>query len=440
MSLIMFCNYFLSWHGLIVFCFAAGIFFPCPVFSRLRLTFVLFLMAGGSCVNGICICPVGLSGPNCEDTFNDCEHNPCKNGGTCVDLPNNFQCRCVPGFVGTDCSENVNDCDMLPCANGGTCTDLVNDFSCQCANGFTGKDCSKNIDDCASNPCLHGGVCQDRVFDYKCVCPEGFWGKDCHEYQGMPTTTLPPTASPPSRWPPSSPPAPSTTTTTATTTGTMNESGNASKHDGNFAGAATSELGLTTQQLLIVVCVGGGLPLLSIIVVVVFLLCRKRRRDQRQNPMDKEIRQNIINNMNNREGNRDIKCLDGDSVGLGAGVGGKLANSRSSDLKMEAGGAAIFTTTCPQAGAGAAAALPCTSSSVKISNEEQEDINRLNAQQLRAAHDKAARKNFLRDSLVHEAATPVAAGHRDSQYEQYEKPGRRLHVDSLSDDNNVEIR
>ena len=35
--------------------------------------------------------------------INDCENDPCENGGTCVDKVNGFTCNCVKGFEGNKC-------------------------------------------------------------------------------------------------------------------------------------------------------------------------------------------------------------------------------------------------------------------------------------------------------------------------------------------------
>ena len=36
---------------------------------------------------------------------------------------------------------DINDCESNPCKNGGMCTDGVADYTCNCAAGYTGKDC-----------------------------------------------------------------------------------------------------------------------------------------------------------------------------------------------------------------------------------------------------------------------------------------------------------
>lgn len=35
--------------------------------------------------------------------INDCESNPCKNGGTCIDGINTYKCICSDGWEGTYC-------------------------------------------------------------------------------------------------------------------------------------------------------------------------------------------------------------------------------------------------------------------------------------------------------------------------------------------------
>ena len=40
-----------------------------------------------------------------------------------------------------DYSVEINECDSNPCQNGGTCTDEVNGYTCECVPGYNGPNC-----------------------------------------------------------------------------------------------------------------------------------------------------------------------------------------------------------------------------------------------------------------------------------------------------------
>ena len=87
--------------------------------------------------------------PSCCLTLdiNDCQQNPCLNGGLCADGVNAFTCQCPQGFTGNTCQTSkcvpqgsslglcAWDCQPNPCL----CTDGMNAFNCQCSQGFTGN-------------------------------------------------------------------------------------------------------------------------------------------------------------------------------------------------------------------------------------------------------------------------------------------------------------
>ena len=125
----------------------------------------------GECKDDIntykCECPIGWTGGNCEININECDPDPCKNGGKCKDgigtqrqikaqnqilkiqnILGQFFCECPQGFTGSDCGINVDECDPDPCKNNGTCLDLTNGYKCHCHPGFTGPKCEININDC----------------------------------------------------------------------------------------------------------------------------------------------------------------------------------------------------------------------------------------------------------------------------------------------------
>ncbi|KAH0621871.1 hypothetical protein JD844_023572 [Phrynosoma platyrhinos] len=127
-----------------------------------------------------CECNKGFTGTYCHENINDCESNPCKNGGTCIDGINSYKCICSDGWEGTFCEANINDCSKNPCHNGGTCRDLVNDFFCECKNGWKGKICHSRDSQCDEATCNNGGTCYDEGDAFKCMCPVGWEGATCN--------------------------------------------------------------------------------------------------------------------------------------------------------------------------------------------------------------------------------------------------------------------
>ncbi|XP_078685485.1 zonadhesin-like [Branchiostoma floridae x Branchiostoma belcheri] len=127
-----------------------------------------------------CVCDDGYEGDGltCEN-IDDCDPNPCQNGGTCTDGVDSFTCDCIIGFEGYTCRIYVGKCDPNPCQNGGNCTEGQDSFECACGVGFLGIFCETNIDDCDPNPCLNGGNCTDEVNDYTCDCVAGYVGDQC---------------------------------------------------------------------------------------------------------------------------------------------------------------------------------------------------------------------------------------------------------------------
>ncbi|XP_060560086.1 fibropellin-3-like isoform X4 [Ruditapes philippinarum] len=138
---------------------------------------------GGICKDLVneyeCTCVAGYDGMNCENDINECLSNPCKHGSTCKDLVNKYECTCVAGYNGLNCNIDINECSSNPCKNGGTCKDLVNRYECTCVAGFDGINCKNNINECSPDPCKNGGTCKDLVNEYKCTCVAGYDGKNC---------------------------------------------------------------------------------------------------------------------------------------------------------------------------------------------------------------------------------------------------------------------
>ncbi len=91
---------------------------------------------GGTCIDGIssfqCFCPDGWEGDLCA--LSEC---PVFSFLIILIL---FTFSILP-FTLVFLHSDVNECNRSPCKNGGHCVDLVNDFYCECANGWKGKTC-----------------------------------------------------------------------------------------------------------------------------------------------------------------------------------------------------------------------------------------------------------------------------------------------------------
>ncbi|XP_053267649.1 protein crumbs homolog 2a [Pleuronectes platessa] len=147
---------------------------------------------GATCLEGVkgytCLCWSGYEGPNCENDIDECKEQPCENGGECFERSDlshwemewefsyadaaGYICQCQSGFAGENCSVNIDECESEPCQNGGTCEDKINGYTCTCRAGFLGELCDMDIDECASQPCQNGGWCEDSRASYICHCPE----------------------------------------------------------------------------------------------------------------------------------------------------------------------------------------------------------------------------------------------------------------------------
>ncbi|KAF2974674.1 hypothetical protein EK904_001541 [Melospiza melodia maxima] len=93
-------------------------------------------MNGGLCITpGLCICPPGFYGINCDK--GKC-HQPCRNGGKCT---GKNKCKCSKGYQGDLCSKPV--CEPS-CGLYGTC---VEPNKCQCKEGWHGRHCNKKLAD-----------------------------------------------------------------------------------------------------------------------------------------------------------------------------------------------------------------------------------------------------------------------------------------------------
>ncbi|KAM9294437.1 delta-like protein 4 [Gastrophryne carolinensis] len=141
---------------------------------------------GATCMNTgqgsyTCSCRASYTGVNCEERINECDSNPCRNGGSCTDVEKGYVCECPQGYYGIHCEHSVLNCADSPCFNGGTCREreMGASYSCQCPLGYTGSNCEKKVDKCTNNPCLNGGQCSVLGYTQLCHCRPGYTGLTC---------------------------------------------------------------------------------------------------------------------------------------------------------------------------------------------------------------------------------------------------------------------
>ncbi|XP_035215869.1 fibropellin-3-like [Stegodyphus dumicola] len=125
----------------------------------------------------LCICKEGYK-TGMFTCIGPCTVNPCKNGGTCVDIPNSYKCSCPAEYTGAICERKLPDpCSSEPCQNDGECNVEMGIYHCTCKTGYFGKNCEMNP--CSSNPCQNGGECEIDMGTYKCTCKPGYSGRNC---------------------------------------------------------------------------------------------------------------------------------------------------------------------------------------------------------------------------------------------------------------------
>ncbi|XP_030582747.1 protein crumbs homolog 1 isoform X2 [Archocentrus centrarchus] len=156
--------------------------------------------------NYTCECWPGFEGRHCEIEINGCSSSPCGNGGSCINRSlqtlngreselhdHNFSvgyiCRCPPGTTGSLCQEVINQCEPNPCQNGGKCENHVGGYTCHCLKPshdgmlYGGVNCDVKLVGCEGHECQNQGSCSPFLLDgthgYICSCSPGYTGPLC---------------------------------------------------------------------------------------------------------------------------------------------------------------------------------------------------------------------------------------------------------------------
>jgi len=105
--------------------------------------------------------------------------SPCQHGKPFYE--NHFKCQCHQGWTGDKCQLDIDECQgNNPCKNGGTCTNLPGNYTCDCSNtGYRGRQCEEFMNQCSDGLCQNGGICTSQPEGYHCECSSGYTGKNC---------------------------------------------------------------------------------------------------------------------------------------------------------------------------------------------------------------------------------------------------------------------
>ncbi|XP_010944496.1 coagulation factor XII [Camelus dromedarius] len=134
------------------------------------------------------------------------KHNPCRKGGTCVNMPNGPSCICPDHSTGKHCQrEKCFESQLLRFFQENEIwhrLERAGVAKCQCKGPNAHcKPVASQV--CRTNPCLNGGSCLQAEGHRLCRCPAGYAGRLCDvdlkaicykdrglDYRGVAQTTL----------------------------------------------------------------------------------------------------------------------------------------------------------------------------------------------------------------------------------------------------------
>ncbi|XP_071385949.1 hyaluronan-binding protein 2-like [Centroberyx affinis] len=116
------------------------------------------------------------------DLTDECDPNPCLNGGVCDHAAGGgFLCSCPEPYSGKKCQTVKDVCKNVKCGHG-VCvvTSTAPFYQCKCKAPYKPPNCRK-ASACRPSPCQNGGSCikGHKSSDFQCACPDGYSGKFC---------------------------------------------------------------------------------------------------------------------------------------------------------------------------------------------------------------------------------------------------------------------
>ena len=92
-----------------------------------------------------------VTGSLCQEVINQCDPNPCQNGGRCENHVGGYTCHCLKQsddgilYGGVNCGVRLVGCEGHECQNQGSCSPFLLDgthgYTCSCSAGHSGPLC-----------------------------------------------------------------------------------------------------------------------------------------------------------------------------------------------------------------------------------------------------------------------------------------------------------